>query len=313
MTIAIKECIIQSNESMNGREFGMSAKKQQWRYGTGERVWAGKYLDSQNNLHWHTDCELIYVEEGELDVLCDDAKYKLKTGDAMFFESESLHRIRAVKHDSLLKTIIFDSAIVGDFTDGFKLRSPVVDGAKVNALYDYIFAAFAEKQSLYNQDVESKLRRFTLDLYMAGNKTIVRRRMRSDARLKKLLVEIRENGTHYTLPDAAKFMNMNVSYFSRYFNGKMGMHITRYINSVRVERAIEMIHAGDADMTEICERCSFGSLRNFNRVFKGFTGYTPSELPPDYVLTPLLPLDTCAVDPTLCDTVLVESTSPQSE
>ncbi len=285
----------------------MNAKKQQWKYGVGERVWAGKYLNSQNNLHWHTDCELIYVENGELDILCDDMKYRLHKGDAMFFESESLHRIRAIENDSLLKTIIFASSIVSDFTDGFKLRSPKVDGKTVSELYDYIFAAFTEKPPLYNQDVEAKLRRFTLDLYMENNTKVVLQKMRSDARLKKLLIEIRENGTHYTLIDAAKFMNMNASYLSRHFNAKMGMHLTHYINSVRVERAIDLIHGGDRDMTGISVKCNFGSLRNFNRIFKKFTGYTPTHLPPDYVMTPLLPLDTDAIDPTLCDTKLVES------
>ncbi len=46
----------------------MQAIKELRRYGGGEKVWAGKYKNSQNLMHWHYDCELIYAECGKLEV-----------------------------------------------------------------------------------------------------------------------------------------------------------------------------------------------------------------------------------------------------
>lgn len=73
----------------------MSATKEQWKYGGGERVWAGTYRNSQNTLHWHSDCEFICVRRGAATVVCDGVTYKPTEGDAMFIDSECLHRINA--------------------------------------------------------------------------------------------------------------------------------------------------------------------------------------------------------------------------
>ena len=37
-------------------------------------------------------------------------------------------------------------------------------------------------------------------------------------------------------------------------------------------------------MTEIAMSCGFDTIRNFNRVFRQITGYSPRELPDGYIL-----------------------------
>lgn len=46
--------------------------------------------------------------------------------------------------------------------------------------------------------------------------------------------------------------------------------------------AVEKIKEGDKTMTEISRSCGFNTIRNFNRVFKDFTGYSPKNLPKSY-------------------------------
>ena len=50
----------------------MIAKREVWKYSAKTDVWIGKYLNSRNLPHWHLDCELLALEKGRLDVVCEN-------------------------------------------------------------------------------------------------------------------------------------------------------------------------------------------------------------------------------------------------
>lgn len=262
----------------------MSATKEQWIYSGTERVWAGKYKNSQNTLHWHSDCELIFVEHGSLEVVCDGTTYFPKRGDAMFIDSESLHRIHALTSDTLLKTVIFDNKLISDFSGGIRLSSPVLSGSYgTEHVYERILSELTRKEPLYDAATAAAVTVHMIDIFRGEPTEPKKQKAPTDIKLKDLFTEIREHYDTYTLDDAAKFMGMNPSYLSRIFTDKTGMHLMRYINSVRVEKAVEMLLRGDGNVTEVADKCGFGTIRNFNRIFKLLTGYAPSALPKGYV------------------------------
>ena len=80
-----------------------------------------------------------------------------------------------------------------------------------------------------------------------------------------------------------------------------GMTFSRYLNVVRVDRAIGLMSARpDVTMTELMGSCGFNTLRNFNRVFKDITGYAPTALPDGFVLNyRSLATEDNSFDPTL--------------
>lgn len=69
----------------------MLAKQETRRYAGGARVWAGKYQNSHNVLHWHYACELLYVERGDIEVFCGEESYLLHEGQAFFIDSGEVH------------------------------------------------------------------------------------------------------------------------------------------------------------------------------------------------------------------------------
>ena len=62
----------------------MIAKREIWRYPEEAKVWVGKYRNSHNLLHWHYDCEFVYVEKGSVDIFCEKKKHSLHQGEALF-------------------------------------------------------------------------------------------------------------------------------------------------------------------------------------------------------------------------------------
>ena len=83
------------------------------------------------------------------------------------------------------------------------------------------------------------------------------------------------------------------------------MTFIQYLNTVRIAAALEKIKQGRMSMTEISDSCGFNSIRNFNRVFKKYTGYSPKSIPADYVFLYSLQ-EGYGLDPTLNCTIVID-------
>lgn len=77
--------------------------------------------------------------------------------------------------------------------------------------------------------------------------------------------------------DVATYAGMQVSAFSRFFRRSTGVTFVHYLNRLRINRACEMLIAGDATITEICYACGFNNLSNFNRQFLAAKAMPPSQ------------------------------------
>lgn len=288
----------------------MGAIKEQWKYGEREQVWVGKYLNSQNMLHWHDDCELIYVERGALIITVNGTNYRLTGGNAAFIDSCVLHRISATDATSLVQTIIFDNSIISGFAGNTGLTVPVLDcGESVKVAYSSLLKELKEKPPLYTFSTTAAVQRLMIDIFRSFPTEPKKPTGNTDRKLKALFMEIKKNYDWYTLNDAAEFMNMNASYLSRFFAAKTGMHFISYVNCLRVEEAVNLISGGSLNMTEIAARCGFGTIRNFNSIFKKLTGYSPSKLPENYTFTAAVVETDDHSNPTLASCTLIESSS----
>ena len=89
---------------------------------------------------------------------------------------------------------------------------------------------------------------------------------------------ISKNMSHdITLKDIAAVMNYEPHYFSSLFHEHFCMNFKNFVNLFRFERACMLLADKENSVTHVAEACGFGSIRNFNRVFKNLSGYTPKE------------------------------------
>ena len=264
----------------------MDSARQTWIYEHGEKVWVGKYLNSKNMLHWHDECELIFIERGAMDVFTSGKNYRVTQGNAMFFDSRMLHKMVSVDESTLLIVLVFARSIINDFAMDVTLTSPLIEkGENVKRAYDIILNELKNKAVMYNVMTLSTLSELMVKLFRDNPTSAKKPTDGVDDRFAALLCELEINAENYTLDDAARFMNMNASYLSRLFAQKTGVNLIYYINRIRIQKAIKLIKTGDYSMTEISNLCGFGTIRNFNDIFKKYTGYTPSTVPPDFVFT----------------------------
>ena len=81
-----------------------------------------------------------------------------------------------------------------------------------------------------------------------------------------------------TLEDVAKQAHMTPQAFCRYFKKHTRHTFVSFLNEVRINEACKKLTDGQYDsIATIAYNCGFNSITNFNRVFKGVTGKSPSD------------------------------------
>lgn len=293
----------------------MIAKREIWKYPEEANVWAGKYRNSHNLLHWHYDCEFIYVEQGSIDVFCERKKHHLNEGDALFTDSGQIHYQRACEPDTVLIVIVFDYNIIQDFLGKYQLANPkLYNRYPIPEYYKRLRNVLRTHRPFYGEEARCIVCEMMIDVFR-GEQLVHRVESdRTEAAFKRLLEDIGERYAEYTFEDAVHFMGMSDAYFSRYFKSMTGTTFSQYLNYIRTDNAIRLLRDGSRmTMTEIAEKCGFATIRNFNRIFKEHTGSAPSRLPNDYILSEKYSYPSeKAFNPTLYDCELIESCEPSA-
>lgn len=288
----------------------MIAKREIWKYPEEAKVWVGKYRNSHNLLHWHYDCEFIYVEQGSIDVFCEKKTHHLRQGEALFTDSGQIHYQRACEADTVLIVIVFDYSIIRPFLGNFQLASPkLYRSYPIPEHYRRLRAILRAREPFYGEEARCAVSEMMIEVYR-GEQLVHRVGSdRTEEAFKNLLEDMQERYAEYTFEDAVRFMGMSDAYFSRYFKAVTGTTFSQYLNYVRTDNAVKFLRSGkNLTMTEIAEKCGFATIRTFNRIFREFTGSAPSRLPKDYELSEKYSYPSeKAFDPTLYDCELIES------
>ena len=289
----------------------MNAKREQWSYLPNAKVWAGRFKNSHNAPHWHYDCELLFVENGELGVFCNGKFYTMHAGQAFFINSEQVHYMHAKSPDTVITMFVFDYGLIKSFANGTTPDCPLLsEKYNLRGLYDEIKEQLSAGQKFYGEYSSCLITMKMIEMFRTEHLVPKEKRVRTVERLKLLLTDIDEKFEFYDLKTAADFMGMNPAYFSRLFHKLTGINFSQYLNYVRCRKAVELLNSGqDISITEVAFKCGFETIRNFNLIFKAFTGYTPKSLPKDFVMNEsFTSLNETSHNPTSVECELLEST-----
>lgn len=286
----------------------MLAKFEKRAYAGNEHVWVGKCRNLHNISHWHMEHELIACREGSAQVMLDDTMFNITQQQCIFCHSGCVHYISA-SPDSLLLVCLFNEKMYDPITSPFALENPVFEDR-----YGILPKLSEIRHELQNQPIffecrtEAMIGEILVDVFR-GEPLRRAQWQFSDVitRYKQLLNHIDLEYEHITYQNAVQFMNMSDAYFSRYFKRQAGMTFSQYLNVVRIEKAVQLLDSAPTmKITDVMLRCGFNTIRSFNRVFREVTGFTPTTLPPGYVLnTRSVPTIQGSFDPTLSDAELL--------
>jgi len=252
------------------------------------------------DLHWHDELEFLLVTAGRAAFRVDAAELELAAGEAMFVNSGELHSGSVIGDEPVtFRAVVFGADLFGaersdktydryvapllrrSFDVPSKIGSASPEERAIVALLEQLFAA---------NEAEAPMRELTTAglLHMCVAKLLTLRGGRrrtdkpdsADGRIERLKAVIAHIEERYEGPlplrDLAGIAGMSEAYFCRFFKKMTAQTPVEYVNTVRVQKAADMLRRSDRKVMAIALDAGFSNLNHFNNVFKRRFGCTPS-------------------------------------
>ena len=79
------------------------------------------------------------------------------------------------------------------------------------------------------------------------------------------------------LEDIAATVNLSPIYFHSIFSTALGQSPHEYLTKIRIEQAKKLLWDSSVPISDVAERCGFGSQQYFTKIFKKETGISPGK------------------------------------
>ena len=241
-----------------------------------------RYSKANDNPYgnWHDSLELIFVIDGEGDMLCDCRKYKLLAGDVIIVNSGEVHRITTESKMTYHCLIIGESFCTENGIDIGEIRFMTrIRDKNLNSFIDTMIEEWDLKSPYSITEIRSAA--LSLLLYLCKNFVFEKSkrgdRFQSDSIIKALEFLNNNFKEALSLDDVAKHAGMSKYHFVREFKKYTGHTVVKYINILRCEYAKRLLRSTELSVGDIASGCGYENQSYFSKIFKTYTGILPRE------------------------------------
>lgn len=264
-----------------------------------------KYITVLDNLHppvfahWHDEAEFTLVTEGSGIYQIQLDSYEVTAGDLLFIPPAVLHSITAQPDNHLrTETYVFHMHFLGMHAADVcavhyltpiasaKLLPPVYFGAqhplqdKLRQIFLSLNTIYRAKEIGYELLLKADLLKLIAVLLPYCTEASAQPKLHTEhtAKLKIVLEYIEQ---HYTeelsIAQLSALCYFSEYYFMRFFKKYVGMSCLDYMKNLRLEKAAELLAAGELSTLEVSLSVGFHNLSYFYREFKKKYGTTPKK------------------------------------
>lgn len=239
---------------------------------------------TEEDWHFHTELEFIFVIEGEIELEMQGRSDRLKKHDVVLINSGTRHAIH-VPDKAILCVVYYSwqmlSTMLGGEDSVFACNSAADHKRsylKLQAIFQqlvYHAVSRKHKTACIEQSLLYRLLDELVECYLQGTRP---HDSQEDLRLHKILCYVGANfQTNISLSALAEEMFVSTSTLSRFFKKKTGIYFADYVNQVRLEYAAQELGLTEKNVTQIAVDSGFSNLSAFNRVFREMYHMTPSD------------------------------------
>ncbi|MBN1555011.1 MAG: helix-turn-helix transcriptional regulator [Phycisphaerae bacterium] len=248
-----------------------------------EDVWAKKHISASH--------ELIHVRKGQARLKLDTRIIEVNPDDTILIPKAQAHRdLRTSpgEYQVLMASFFWDAGdeLLRDLEVRRLIRVPAQAKMHLRLLCHEL-----QREALQDSP-DARLRANTVlaelvtacvrycrpaprRVRQASQQAADRRRKRQVHAVREYLQE--HHAETISLEQLAAEHNMNAFYLSRAFSREFGASITDVLAGVRMERARELLEAGELSVKQIAYQVGYMNGNYFSKVFRRYYGLSPSE------------------------------------
>lgn len=252
-------------------EFGIQRERE-------NKLFLKRYKNDKGALHFHSQIELYFVDEGEMEVFVNDKRRVLKAGEFSIAMSYTPHSYKTPSH-SRSHVLIIPPYLCEGFvaaTQNKRITNPFISD---KAVFEKISACYEEIEKSENNEIKSIGFVYVILGLILECSDFEKVDETIDTQLStKILSYINENfKSDISLSTISQALGYCPSYISRYFKACFNIGFNEYLTTVRLKNALMLIHEKKHSMTYCAFESGFNSMRTFYRVFMNEFKCSPKE------------------------------------
>ncbi len=223
--------------------------------------------------HYHDSLEVLYVIKGKTTVHANGASHDLSAGEIFICNSQMVHFYENYDNDKLALIAVLSAKYLRTFREVYKnVNFPsVLRDKKANA---EIYAILDEWFNLKKRNVlvdcaySNLFLNKVVELYPL---TPYGQEDENNVLAINFINYVNENyNKDITLESAAKHFGYSKEYFSKKFKQTVDKNFLAFVNSIRLQKAIEMLENPNNKLTffEVCLACGFNNTTSLYRHLK---------------------------------------------
>ncbi len=237
--------------------------------------------------HLHAQLELLYVEEGEIEITVNGCTHLMKKGGLCVLFPNSVHSYHTPPQERMnCIIVILNLALAGDFINTllkFHPKDPFINRENLHKDVPYAIDTLCEEYThVGNQPVCTPICKAYIQIIISRLLQQVELVTNTDVNYFDIIFDIinyiNENYMQpISLNDMSRALGVGKYHLSRVFSDKINVSFSDYINGIRVSWARNMLLNTNKNITQIAYDCGFQSIRTFNRAFSKVYFISPRD------------------------------------
>lgn len=243
--------------------------------GISDFFYCKKMSKDQHPSRVHSHLEIIFVLKNSIEVSVSGKKYVVNEGSMIFIMPYEVHGYFV--EDSEVFIIACPPEYISEYRELFGGRSFEFPCTSFTKVHSVIISDLVKNGC--KDDLQKKALIYSAVSEFIGNCPLIERNSFEYDVYRRAIVYISEHYTeNISLESAADFVGVTPFHLSRVLNSDGKPGFSEILNSLRIHAAKKMLKQENVSVSEVAFETGYGSIRNFNRVFKQYFGCNPSDI-----------------------------------